>query len=116
MAARKCPMCFAVVPAGKVLAFSNDLECPGCARPLKIARASRHIAIFVGLVAGVFVWRFTRADSGALGWVLPIVYAYLAMSVVATLILIVTADLRLKSLDAGYAPAPSSAPPTAAHH
>ncbi|MGB0034750.1 MAG: hypothetical protein WBP79_04665 [Candidatus Acidiferrales bacterium] len=103
MAARQCPNCFAVVPAGVVAAHSNDIVCAGCGRPLEISNFSRILAAFAGLAAGAIVWRIASAhlahDASALGWVLPIVYSYLALSIVAPLVLIVTADLLLKPED-----------------
>ena len=103
MAARQCPSCLTMVPAGSIVAYSNDLVCPGCKKPLEISGFSRNIAMFAGLAAGFIVWAAASAhfsnESGALGWVLPIVYSYLALSIVALLALVVLADLRLKSID-----------------
>jgi hypothetical protein len=103
MAVRKCPYCLAVVTAGRTTAFSNDLECPGCHRPLEISPISRYISVWAGLAAGAAVWYWaTRSGNGdeSLGWALPVVYAFLAFSIVAPLILMLTGDLRLKSADA----------------
>lgn len=102
MALRKCPYCLAVVTAGRTTAFSNDLECPGCHRPLEISPVSRYISVWAGLAAGVAVWYWaTRSGSGgeSFGWVLPVVYACLAFGIVSALILMLTGDLRLKSAD-----------------
>jgi hypothetical protein len=98
LAIRKCPSCLTVVPAGKVVAFSNDLVCPGCHRPVGISSASRDFAIVAALVVAAAVWRWAtgRAGDSLLGWVLPIVYAFLAFSVVAPLVLMASADLRLR--------------------
>lgn len=103
MAVRKCPYCLAVVTAGRTTAFSNDLECPGCHRPLEISPVSRYISVWAGLAAGAAVWHWaTRLGDGgeSLGWALPVVYAFLASSIVAPVILMLTGDLRLKSADA----------------
>lgn len=100
MAARKCPYCLTVVPAGQVVAYSDDLICPGCQRPLEIAPVSRDIAEVLGLAAAAIVWHWAARSWQAqtsLGWVLPIVYAFLALSIVSTLILMFSADLRLKA-------------------
>lgn len=100
MAARKCPYCLTVVPAGSVVAYSDDLICPGCQRPLEIAPVSRDIAEVLGLAAAAIVWHWAVRSwlaQTSLGWVLPIVYAFLALSIVSTLILMLSADLRLKA-------------------
>lgn len=100
MAARKCPYCLTVVPAGWVVAYSDDLVCPGCHRPLEIAPVSRDIAETAGLAAAAIAWHWAVRSWQAqtsLGWVLPIVYAFLALSIVSTLILMFSADLRLKA-------------------
>lgn len=123
MAARKCPFCLTTVPAGRVAAFSNDIECPGCRQPLEISSLSRNIAVIAGLVAaaGVYHWA-ARPDAtdSMLGWVTPIVYAFLALSVVAPLVLMATADLRLKAASdvtpTVHADAAASHSPRGAHH
>lgn len=105
----------AIIPAGKIASYSNGLVCPGCGRPLGISGFSRNISAFAGLAAGAFVWRSASAhyagNPGALGWLLPIVYAYLALSVVAPIVLILMADLHLREAEAP--PAVHEAP---AHH
>jgi hypothetical protein len=107
VAARQCPNCLTMVPAGEVAARSYDLTCPGCRRPLEISDFSRNLAAFGGLAAAALVWcfaavRFSR-DASALGWIMPVLYSYLTLSVVAPLLLILLADLRQKS----EAPAPA---------
>ena len=100
MAIRRCPYCLTVVPAGQVVAYSYDLVCPGCQRPLEISPASRDIAEALGLAAAAIVWFWTTRSWQAqttLGWVLPIVYAFLALSIVSTLIWMLSADLRLRA-------------------
>ncbi len=97
MAVRQCPSCLTVVPAGRVVAHSDDLVCPGCQRPLEISALSRNLVVTAGLLAATGVWRVTSdgpRNGYALGWVLPIVYAILAFGAVAPLLLILTADLR----------------------
>ena len=99
MAVRKCPQCFAVVSAARTLAYSHDLECPGCRAPLEVSAGSRTLATLAGLLASVLVWRLAGAPAsghGELGWVLPVVYAFFAFSIVAPLTLMFVADLRLR--------------------
>jgi hypothetical protein len=117
MSARQCPNCFAFVPPGLIVAYSYDLVCPSCRHPLEISALSQNLSAFAGLVAGAIVWRLAGAhysrQPGALGWVLPLLFSYLAFSVVAPLALIFTADLKLKPLDSvvfQYEPPPSHRP------
>lgn len=102
MAARQCPNCLAIVPATNISAYSNTLVCPACGKPLQISAFSRNLAAFIGLAVGALVWRFFTSyyanHPNALGWVLPILFAYLALSVLQLLVLMVSADLRLKDL------------------
>jgi len=104
MAARVCPDCLHVVSVGRVLAYSNDLVCPNCAKPLEISLLSRYLAAFTGLIAAVAVWwaasRHYANDSWALAWVLPIVFSYFALSIVAPIVLALAADLQLRSIEA----------------
>jgi hypothetical protein len=106
--ARKCPNCFAVVPATQLLAYSNELACPSCQRPLQISPWSRNISVFAGLIFAAIVWRITSgyymSRPGALGWALPVFFSYLAYSIVAPLVLILTGDLRLRAEPASPSP------------
>jgi len=119
VAARQCPNCLAMLPAGSVVAYSNDLKCPGCGKPLEVSGLSRNIAAFAGLAAGAIVFLAGSVhysyESNALGWVLPIVFSYLALSVVALIALVVLADLRMKSVDDALAAA-HEAPATHSPH
>ena len=103
MAARVCPDCLQSVPAGKLLAYSNDLVCPNCAKPLEISLVSRYLAAFAGLIAAVVVWwaasKHYENDSLGLTWVLPVVFSYFALSIVAPIVLALTADLQLRSVE-----------------
>ena len=98
------------------MAYSNDLVCPGCQKPLEISDFSRNLAAFTALAVGVLVWWLASSlfsgDTSALGWVLPVVYSYFAFSIIAPIALILLADLRLKSADsvhvASELPAPHS--------
>jgi LSD1 subclass zinc finger protein len=89
------------VPVGPAVAYSDDLICPGCRRPLQISPASRDVAEALGLAAAAITWyAVTRSwlAQTVLGWVLPIVFAVLALSVVSTLVLMFSADLRLREV------------------
>ena len=103
MAARQCPNCMTMIPAAKIVAYSNDLVCPGCQKPLEISDFSRNLGAFLALAAGVLVWWIASAhflnDTSALGWVLPVVYSYFAFSIVAPIAVILLADLRLSSVN-----------------
>lgn len=99
MAIRTCPLCMAKVSAGEAVAYSDGMECPGCKTRLEVSAASRMLATTLGLLAAALVWRLTRSSAGVLGWVLPVVYSFLAFSVVAPLFLMATADLRVKTAE-----------------
>lgn len=113
MAARQCPNCLAVLPATKIGAYSNTLSCTGCGRPLEISAFSRNLAAFIGLAVGALVWRvsasFYADHANPLGWVLPILFAYLSLSAIQALVLIAAADLRLKEIIEPPAPAEAHA-------
>jgi hypothetical protein len=117
---RCCPICMAVVPAGKVVAHTNDLVCDGCGKPLEIASGSRDLAVFAGLVAGAVSWWLAAhsAQSGSvLGWALPVLYSVLVFGAVTPAVLMLSADLRIREVSAA-APITAAAPPSAhgAHH
>jgi LSD1 subclass zinc finger protein len=114
MAIRRCPYCLTKVRVGPAVAYSDDLICPGCRRPLEISSASRDVAEALGLAAAAVVWYATTRSwlaQTTLGWVLPIVYAFLALSIVSTLVLMLSADLRLRA----DAPKPVEAAAEAGH-
>lgn len=110
MAIRTCPLCLAKVPAGHVVAYSDGIECPGCKAQLTVSVGSRLLATAVGLLAGALVWRLTRASGGMLGWVLPIVYAFLVFSLVAALFMLATADLRTRLAEPAPEPVHAASP------
>jgi hypothetical protein len=116
VAARMCPDCLRNVPAGKVLAYSNDLVCTECGKSLEISALSRNIAAFTGLIAAVIVWwlasKHYAGDPWALAWVLPVVFSYFAFSIVTPLVLVLIADLEIKS---EVVPAPIHQEPPAHH-
>ncbi len=117
MAVRKCPKCLAVIPAGESAAYSDSVECSHCKTRLEVSEGSRMLATWLGLGAGYLVWRLTLGSGGMLGWALPILYSFLAFSVVAALSTMFSADLRIKPAEPVAEPA--HAPPAshgAAHH
>lgn len=103
MAARQCPTCFAMLPAGKVVAYTDELTCPGCRTPLEVSGFSRNLAAFAGLAAGALAWRWASVhslyNSGGVGWLLPMLCGCFAVSVFSSVILMLTADLRLKPIE-----------------
>lgn len=97
MAIRTCPLCMGKVPAGDVVAYSDTIVCPGCQKPLEVSRPSRLITTAIGLLAAYFVYRLTRGSEGMLGWALPVVYAFFTWGIVTPLLLMLTADLRVRA-------------------
>ena len=102
MTARECPNCQGMVPGQRIVVYSYDLICPHCQHPLDILESSRNISVFVGLAAGVIVWWLATAkyagEPGALGWILPVFFSYVAASAVAPLVLMVAAKLQLRTV------------------
>lgn len=99
MAVRQCPQCLEKVPAGHAVARTDGIECPGCKAQLEVSAGSRYLATLAGLAAAVLVWRQAGVSAGMLGWLLPMVYVILAFSVVSPLVLMLIADLRIKSAE-----------------
>ena len=100
MAIRTCPVSLTKIGALEVVAHSYDLVCPGCGRHLEVSRISRNIAMFAGLIAAYGAWYFSTqgaANHQALGWVFPILFAILAFGIVTPVVLMLTADLSLKT-------------------
>jgi hypothetical protein len=108
VSARICPHCHAAISAAESAAYTNGLECPNCRAHLEVSEGSRMIATWLGLAAGYAAWRLTRDSGGPLGWVLPLVYSFLAFSVVAAIGVMFTADLRSKPPEPDAEPAHSS--------
>jgi hypothetical protein len=104
MAVRKCPHCLAVIPAPQVVAYTDGIDCPGCKARLEVAAASRFLATATGLLAAIVVWRLSPHAAGTYGWVLPMVYAIFAFSLVAPLMLMAFADLRNRPAEPGAEP------------
>ena len=116
MAARTCPKCLKEIPAGEVVARTNDLVCPGCSEHLGVSRFSRNLAAFAGLAVGVLVYKFSgvyfSSATSSLGWVLPIVFGYLGMSVSSPIFLFLLGDLHVKPREEVVVPHHE----TSAHH
>lgn len=104
-----------MLPAGEIASRSYDLVCPGCQRPLEISDFSRNLAVLIAFAAAALVWVFASArfsgDTSALGWIMPLLYSYLTLSIVAPLMLILLADLRQR-----FEEAAPIAHETPAHH
>ena len=94
MAVRMCPQCGNTVPATRVMALSDGMECPHCQTRLEVTNGSRMIATAVGLGAAWIVWRATRDSTNILGFALPVLLSFLAFGVVSPLVLMFTASLR----------------------
>jgi hypothetical protein len=95
-----CPVSLTKIDATTVVAHSYDLVCPGCGRHLEVSRISRNLSMFAGLIAGYGVWYWSTqaaANHQALGWVFPILFAIVAFGIVTPLVLMLTADLSLKT-------------------
>jgi uncharacterized paraquat-inducible protein A len=109
VAIRMCPQCGKTVPAARVMALSDDMECPHCQTRLEVATGSRMIATTAGLIVAWLVWWVTRDSANILGFALPVLLSFLAFGIVSPLVLMFTAALR---------PAPSAPvfEPVAAAH
>jgi hypothetical protein len=114
MAMRECPQCGKKVPAGRVVAYTDKLECPHCEAALTVSLPSRVIGAFIGLGAGYLVYGWARGEAaGEAAWVLPALHAFLAYSFVYALYLMTTADLVRRQVEPeAVAPAVT---PAAAH-
>lgn len=114
--ARKCPNCMAAVPATKVLPYSNNIVCDPCNSRLEISGFSRNISAFVGLIVAFIVFRMSSAYyseiNASLGWVFPVLFAYLAYSIAAPTALLFIADLQLRPFE----PEPAQHNVTPTHH
>ena len=94
MAIRMCPQCGNTVPAARVMALSDGMECPHCQARLEVATGSRIIATVAGLAVAGLVWWVTRASTNILGFALPVLLSFLAFGIVSPLVLMLTAALR----------------------
>ena len=111
---RECPQCMKKVPAARVVAYTDKLECPHCEATLTVSVASRVIGAFIGLGVGWLVYGWTtRTMVGEAAWVLPALYSFLAYSFVYAIYLMTTADLVMRPVEADLAS--TMTPPAAAH-
>ena len=107
MAARKCPMCLKEVPVGFVVAYSDGMNCPSCGQRLEVSLGSRYLASLAGIAAAVLAWRMSNPLGGMLGFALAVLYTFLAYAVIAPLVLMLIADLRVKAEEPVAEPAPA---------
>jgi len=105
LAVRTCPTCLTVLSPARVVAYSDSLACPGCKSRLTVWDGSRLIAAFAGILAGVVAWQLSSAGvEAALAWTIPVLYSFLAFGGVSALVLMFTADLRLRPEEPAAAP------------
>jgi hypothetical protein len=112
MATRTCPTCLTVLSPAQVVAYSDNLECPGCKSRLTVWDGSRFLASFSGILAGILAWQLSSArfnEQGFLAWTLPVLYSFLAFGAVSSVFLMGTADLRLRADEAASLPVASEA-------
>jgi len=118
--ARKCPNCFCTIPATKMLVYSGDVNCTSCHNSLEFSAFSRNIAAFGALILAAVVFRVSQAyysgHPGALGWVFPVLFAYLAYSVASPILLVFVADLQLLPFEPAPVEQPHSAPVSHSSH
>lgn len=94
MAIRMCPQCGKSVPAARVMALSDGMECPHCQTRLQVATGSRMVAVAAGLIAAGLVWWLTRDSTNILGFALPVLFSFLAFGIVSPLVLAFASALR----------------------
>jgi hypothetical protein len=86
-----------VLSPARVAAFSDNLECPGCKSRLTVWDGSRFVAALAGVAAGVLAWQLSSAGAeGARAWTIPLLYTFISFGVVSAVVLMFSADLRLK--------------------
>lgn len=109
VAVRTCPTCVTVLSPALVVAYSDNLECPGCKSHLTVWDGSRLLASIAGILAGVLVWQLTTsATEGALAWTLPVLYSFVGFGAVSAFVLMWSAELRLKPEEPVALPAVAS--------
>jgi hypothetical protein len=114
MAMRECPQCGKKVPATRIVAYTDHLECPHCEAALTVSLPSRVIGAFIGLGAGYLIYGWAQSSvSGEGAWVLPAVYSFLAYSFFYAIYLMTTADLIRRQVEPDLAT--TMTPPAAAH-
>jgi hypothetical protein len=113
---RICPQCRTEISAAVAAAYSNGLECPQCKTRLEVASVPRTVSTVVGLAAAGVVWWLTSRGGGALGGVLPTLYAVLAFGIVSPLALMYAASLRKASTPPAPEPVHSASGPGSGAH
>jgi hypothetical protein len=113
---RICPQCRTEISAAVAAAYSNGLECPQCKTRLEVASVPRTVSTVVGLAAAAVVWWLTSRGGGALGGVLPTLYAVLAFGIVSPLALMYAASLRKASTPPAPEPVHSASGPGSGAH
>jgi hypothetical protein len=101
MAARQCPQCQARIPAVRVAAYSDSLECRGCSAPLEVSAAARYLATAAGLAAAAALLWWMEPSSRSLGWTVPVLAAFFTFSLVAPAVLMLIGDLVPRTVVAG---------------
>jgi hypothetical protein len=102
-------MCLQAVTPGHVVAYSDGMKCPGCGQQLEVSLGSRYLASLAGIAAGVLAWQRSNPAQGEMGFAVAVLWAFLAYSVVAPLVLMLIADLRVKAEESVAEPAPAAA-------
>jgi len=100
VAMRECPQCMKKVPATRVVAYTDHIECPHCEALLTVALPTRVIGAFIGLGVGWLVYGWAQKTlSGDAAWMLPTLYAFLAYSFIYTIYVMTTADLVMRQVE-----------------
>ncbi|HUK31808.1 MAG TPA: hypothetical protein VLV89_11885 [Candidatus Acidoferrum sp.] len=118
MAARVCPICKEKIPARMVVAYSDTLECSHCHSPLRLADSSRIVGAFFGLMVGFLVWSYATPSDGNMGWILPIVYSFLAYSAAYLIYLMAFGEIGSRTVEPEALPvaAPAAHGQGGGHH
>jgi hypothetical protein len=88
----------AVLAAGPVAARPDELVCINCGQTLEVAGLSRQAATWLGLAAAAASIRYSihAMASNPLGWAIPVVVGVAVFGIVSALVLMATADLRVR--------------------
>ncbi|HXR33728.1 MAG TPA: hypothetical protein VN830_08475 [Verrucomicrobiae bacterium] len=92
-----CPLCFAKVPRTLILTKTLEVICPACHAELEVARGSRVLASFVGILAAFVAVHVSGQVSGTAGWTLPIVAAIASFGVCSAVVLISFSELAVRA-------------------
>ncbi len=104
MAARKCPLCHAGIPAAWTVARTDGFNCPNCGKLLEVSAGNRGVAVLAGAAAGYLEWRMSRSMTGSLAWALPVATTAVAFGVVAAIVQMLVADLVTRAEEPAPAP------------